>query len=270
MSKQSSSLAMSVVMAGLLIQVFGLVYAVTSTIGWTTFLSFPAPDKEVPVLIVMIGCLALIPFVWRGRKWAVIASIPVQLILLLPALPGAIHSFGNPVDLNNWFLAQQLTLTSLVAAAFGIVAARELSGRSSPAGWRHEGGGLSRQGAVLMGVLVAFGSLLTLAAAVAANPPAAQTFESVPDASLTVDMVNVRFAPASVEIGAGKTTAIWLTNSDGIVHDFSVPELGIKEVVAPKSTSLVVITPDKAGTYRIVCGEPGHTEGGMVATLVVK
>lgn len=270
MSKQSSSLALSVVLIGLLIQLVGVLYGVATTIGWSVFFTFPDPSTEIPVLTVVIGCLVLIPFVWQGRTWAVVATIPVQLILLLPALPGAIRSFGAPLDLNAWVLAQLFTVTSLVAASFGVVAVRELSGKSSPAKWRHEGGGLSRQGAVLMAVLVAFGSLLTLAVAVAANPPAAQTFQAVPETSLTVDMHEFMFAPATVEIAAGKTTAIWLTNSGGVIHDFTVPDLGINQVVPPKSTSLVLITPDKAGTYHIVCDQPGHTTAGMMAMLIVK
>jgi plastocyanin len=270
MSKKSTSLAMGVVTVGLLIQVFGLLYGVTTTVGWSVFFSFQAPAKEIPVLIVLIGSLALLAFVRQGRKWAVIASIPVQLILLLPILPAAIQGFGNLADLNSWFLAQLLMVTALVAVAFGVVAVRELSGKSSPASWRHEGGGLSRQGAVLMAVLVAFGSLLTLAAAVAANPPAAQTFQAVPETSLTVDMHEFMFAPATVEIAAGKTTAIWLTNSGGVIHDFTVPDLGIEQVVPPKGTSLVLITPEKAGTYHIVCEQSGHAKAGMMAMLIVK
>lgn len=164
MSKKPLSLALSVVLAGLLIQVFGIVYGVSTTVGWTVFVTYPDPPVEISTLVVLIGCLVLMPFVWQGRKWAVIASIPVQLLMGLLAVPRAIQLFGNPVDLNNWLLAELLAGAGLVAASFGVVAARERSDRASPAGWRHEGGGLSRQGAVLMAVLVAFGSVLGMVA----------------------------------------------------------------------------------------------------------
>lgn len=69
-----------------------------------------------------------------------------------------------------------------------------------------------------------------------------QRFEETGRTSPT-DRLREGFAPTTIQIGVGNTIATWLTNPDGISHDFSIPDPGIKRVLTRKSTSLVVITP---------------------------
>ena len=37
-----------------------------------------------------------------------------------------------------------------------------------------------------------------------------------------------------------------------------------------RGKTAVVFTPQKPGTYQVTCNVPGHTETGMVTTLIVE
>jgi len=83
-----------------------------------------------------------------------------------------------------------------------------------------------------------------------------------------------RFAPTKLEVRAGVPTRIELVNKGAAEHSLVVktPD-GTRDWVhlhvAPGATDGSTYRLDQAGTYRVLCTIPGHTEGGMVGQLIV-
>lgn len=99
---------------------------------------------------------------------------------------------------------------------------------------------------------------------------------AVESAAVSSTMSNFAFSEGTYEVAAGEPTTIRVHNSDPVVHDFAVPELGVEAVtVLPGSDGLVELTAP-AGSYTVYCtlhSDPSATdasEGDMVATLVAE
>ena len=82
----------------------------------------------------------------------------------------------------------------------------------------------------------------------------------------------MRFSPDTLEVRAGEAVTLTLKNDGALLHDLvtkgasedaritNVPGRG------QKSATFRALS---AGTYQVVCPQPGHTEAGMVARIVV-
>ncbi len=58
--------------------------------------------------------------------------------------------------------------------------------------------------------------------------------------------------------------------STGVVHDFTVPALGIHIVANPGETKTVGLHSLAVGRYDAYCSVPGHADLGMRATVIVE
>jgi FtsP/CotA-like multicopper oxidase with cupredoxin domain len=77
------------------------------------------------------------------------------------------------------------------------------------------------------------------------------------------------FDPATITIPTAGAT-IHLMNGGAATHNFQVAELGIKSIDIAAGQSYDLSVPaTSAGTYRIICPQPGHEGAGMVGALVV-
>ena len=105
---------------------------------------------------------------------------------------------------------------------------------------------------------------------------------------LDVSLKNLRFTPNAVEVAAGKTVRINVTNMDGTEHDMLVEGLRIEKVgdamngdhagampdmlvvhaMANENGSITFRT-DQKGTYQFYCTLPGHKDAGMVGQMNV-
>jgi uncharacterized cupredoxin-like copper-binding protein len=111
--------------------------------------------------------------------------------------------------------------------------------------------------------------------------------------AIQVEASEFNFAPATIEVEAGKPVKLTLLNKGTVEHDFSVVEILVTDVkttsdshghemsamaVQPKlhiaavakKSSVIEFTPTRPGTYDVLCTVAGHKETGMVAKLVVK
>lgn len=76
------------------------------------------------------------------------------------------------------------------------------------------------------------------------------------------------FEPANLTIKANTPTTITLKNPDAVIHDWVIADKNIKIEAAPgKDASGSVNLP--AGTYKVVCTQPGHEAAGMIGQLTV-
>ncbi len=70
-----------------------------------------------------------------------------------------------------------------------------------------------------------------------------------------------------ITIAADTGITFHLSNEGVVLHNFSIPDLGIDVDVEPGTTLDVVVTaPD--GIYEYFCSQPGHREAGMVGRLI--
>ena len=95
---------------------------------------------------------------------------------------------------------------------------------------------------------------------------------AAPSAPTAVKMSEFKFEPSQFTATVGQPLKLALQNSGTVVHDFTVK--GLDKAASPKvpvgQSVNFELTPSKAGSYEIICTEPGHEQGGMKATLTVK
>lgn len=94
----------------------------------------------------------------------------------------------------------------------------------------------------------------------------------IPGASeVRVEAFNFGFSPSEVHLpkNADVNLTFSVPAANGLVHDFTVPALGIHVVANPGETRTVGLRGLPAGRYDAYCSVPGHAEAGMRATVVV-
>ncbi len=86
----------------------------------------------------------------------------------------------------------------------------------------------------------------------------------------TVVMTEFKFEPANLTVKRGQEVVITLQNRGTVVHDWVVKDLNVTSPkVQPGQSATVRFTPNRTGTFKIECLEPGHAEAGMVGQLTV-
>jgi len=83
---------------------------------------------------------------------------------------------------------------------------------------------------------------------------------------LTITSGNFFYSPKSLTLKKGEPVKITFNNSG--VHTFTVDELGINESIKGKN-SVIEFTPAKSGTFEYYCAVPGHSENGMLGSLII-
>lgn len=79
-----------------------------------------------------------------------------------------------------------------------------------------------------------------------------------------------RFEQSELRVRAGQLVAFRLDNNDGGHHSFDIDELNVHAPMPINSPGIAIFTPQTGGRYTFYCAIPGHTEAGMVGTLIVE
>ena len=87
--------------------------------------------------------------------------------------------------------------------------------------------------------------------------------------TVTVTATDLRFSPTEITL-ASREANLSLTNDGVVLHDLTVPALGIRIVAAPGQTTTVGLRDLPAGRYAGYCSVPGHAEAGMRIAVVVQ
>ncbi len=87
-----------------------------------------------------------------------------------------------------------------------------------------------------------------------------------------VQAANFSFSPNEIRLPKGAEVNLTFTNpaSTGVVHDLTVPALGIHFVAGPGETKTVGLRNLAVGRYDAYCGVPGHADLGMRAIVIVE
>jgi plastocyanin len=96
---------------------------------------------------------------------------------------------------------------------------------------------------------------------------------SQPPGSIKVTMSEFKFDPAAISAKPGKVT-FFLVNAGSVGHDMVVlgpdgKRLAGSDLVQGGDSGVLTIDNLPAGSYRVICSQPGHEEAGMKGTLSV-
>lgn len=80
----------------------------------------------------------------------------------------------------------------------------------------------------------------------------------------------MRFSEGVLRLRVGETVTLRLENGDIYVHSFDVDELGVHAPMPANQATTVTFTAQEPGEFSFYCGVPGHTEAGMVGTIIVE
>jgi uncharacterized cupredoxin-like copper-binding protein len=110
---------------------------------------------------------------------------------------------------------------------------------------------------------------------------------------LTVEMTDFAYTPSSITVPSGQPVTLTLNNTGNVEHDFVVETIEVMTNVIedhgsdthhahgaeqnydlhvsarPGEASIVQLTFEKPGTYKVFCSVEGHEEAGMIAELNV-
>ena len=88
---------------------------------------------------------------------------------------------------------------------------------------------------------------------------------------VTVKMSEMKFDPSTITVSVGKPVKLTVQNVGTVQHILAIKGYEMVTLVADAGASAsTVFTPDKTGTFDIVCTEPGHEEAGMKGQLIVQ
>ncbi|HEX6350202.1 MAG TPA: cupredoxin domain-containing protein [Candidatus Dormibacteraeota bacterium] len=108
--------------------------------------------------------------------------------------------------------------------------------------------------------------------ALAAGTACGGSSSGQPAGSVKVVLADFSFTPSDIQAKAG-SPEFYLVNEGKASHDMTImdasgKELARSELVQPGNTA-VFDTKLSAGSYKVICSQPGHADAGMRATLTV-
>jgi plastocyanin len=121
------------------------------------------------------------------------------------------------------------------------------------------------------GIVVASAALaLVVGAAILLATRGADRPEA-PGGGHQVSMTEFAFDPDPIVLRQGDGATIEVVNDGAVDHDLVIGELGKGTPdLAPGEAMVLDLSDQPAGSYRVVCDLPGHTEAGMVTELTIE
>jgi plastocyanin len=268
------SVARLVVLVGLSVQIAGLARLIFIQVGGLEWLQrLPhAPLAAWAATVAFLGSAALIVPVIRGRRWAQLAVMPLQIPLIAAGLPFFLNEFTKPgvVGFSQWLTISTLGLTGIATMIFGIIAALEATGRMRPVRFSAPGGGVSREAVAMAAFGFVWLGMVVAGYAAAATPSGGPAFSEPPAATLYVTAQQLKFDPTNIVLQRGTATAVFLTNGDPLPHSFDIDALGVHVAMPAKATVVALIKVPAGGAIAYYCAVPGHQKAGMAGTITVR
>lgn len=217
-----------------------------------------SPGDALPAIVLALVAGLVAWTVWRVDKlWAVIVGLVVTLAATLAMffqVFGIFHPF-SPVE----FIAGLLFLFGVVFALVGGIGGLRKRNRATGPGKTSLV--VRRVVMVFLGLsmVVSIGGFLTTRTTVSAADAAG---------AISVDMANFEFDPSSPAVTSGQK--LLLTNSDAVVHDFTLDEYDIKVTVGPGSEAIVDLSDLPQGRYQFYCSLHSDGISGMAGAISVE
>ena len=95
-----------------------------------------------------------------------------------------------------------------------------------------------------------------------------------PAGSTKVSMTEFKFTPSDISVPAGKVVLFLVNDGNGTSHDLVIRDstgktVARSELVSSGDSFVFTVDSIAAGSYTIVCDQPGHEASGMKGTLTV-
>jgi plastocyanin len=217
----------------------------------------------VPLTIIMVLYLLIAGACATRWRWAPLLAVVFTLISVVPGAEPYIYNLTHPAD-TALFITTLVSLVLLfVAVVAGVAATISERGQAN----------LEYKPRWLTSFLVGTAAFTLGASLVATIPPsdaaAGVSAEALAQLPALVSVRN-RFDQPELRAKAGELVALRLENSDSQTHSFDIDEFNVHVPMPTNAPALALFTPTEPGSYRFYCDIPGHTEAGMVGTLIVE
>ena len=159
-----------------------------------------------------------------------------------------------------------VVLAALVVFAGGFAIAAGRSDRSSSYGSMMNGS-MMGNGSMMNGSMMGNGSMMngSMMGNGANTTPA--PFEGAQQVTVTAN--DLRFSPSTLDLATGERVNVTFKNDDKIVHDFTLPSVGIHATAQAGQQVTFGLSVPTAGTYPFLCTVAGHAAAGMQGSIVV-
>ncbi len=217
----------------------------------------------VPLTIISVLTLVIAGVCATRWRWAPLLAVLWVVVSVVPGAEPYTYNLTHPAE-TALFISTLISLMLLLITVVAGVAA-------TVAGERHGAAGSAPRW--LMGFLIGTASFVLGASLVATLPPPAAT-AGVSAAALAQLPALVAgrntFDQPALRARVGQLVALRLENRDTQTHSFDIDAFDVHVPMPSGTPTLALFTPSAPGTYRFYCRIPGHTEAGMVGTLVVE
>ena len=215
----------------------------------------------VPLTIIMVLTLVIAGVCATRWRWAPLLAVLWVVISIIPGLEPYTFNLTHPAE-TALFIVTLVSLMLLLITVVAGVAALLVGTSQAAEGPRW-----------LRGFLIGTAAFTLGASLVATIPPpdatAGVSAETLAQLPALVSGRNT-FDQAELQAKVGETVALRLENTDTQTHSFDIDAFNVHVSIPTGSPALALFTPTTPGTYTFYCRIPGHTEAGMVGTLVVE
>ncbi len=165
-------------------------------------------------------------------------------------------------------VAAALLVTAMTASLISFIGG--LPGGSTEQGSGMAGRGPGMMGSGMAGMMMGPGMMGMMHTS--ASAPTSGVAPIPGALEVRVEAANFSFTPGEIRLPREADVNLTLVNpvSTGMVHDLTVPRLGIRIVASAGETSTVGLRALPAGRYQAYCSFPGHADAGMRATVIVE
>src|SRR6266545_4955086 len=215
----------------------------------------------IPPLAIITALTLVVAGVCATRwRWAAHLAVLWSVLSLIPGLEHYSYNLAHPAETGTFITTVLILGLSLVAVVAEIVQRRRQPAEAQAPRW-------------LMSFLIGTATFLLGAILVAAIPAPSATAgvspETLAQLPALISEPN-RFDQAELRARVGETVALRLDNADTMVHSFDIDVFDVHVLMPSDESALALFTPSAPGTYTFYCGVPGHSEAGMVGTLIVE
>lgn len=217
----------------------------------------------IPELAIILALTLVIAGVCATRwRWAPHLVVLWAVLSVVPGLEPYWYDLTHPAETGT-FIADMIGLASLFVGVVASIAEIRTGGRAVAAGYTPDW-----MQSFLIGTATFVLGASLVATLSSPNASAGVSAEALAQIPPLVAGRNT-FDRAELRARVGETIALRLENSDTMVHSFDIDAFDVHVSMPTSTAALALFTATTPGSYTFYCRIPGHTEAGMVGTLIV-